>query len=58
MVKIKRMMIMITTIIIIIIIIIITITTIISLPTEMKHAWDAKTEVIPLIIGATGTVSK
>ena len=57
MVKIKRMMIMIT-IIIIIIIIIITITTIISLPTEMKHAWDAKTEVIPLIIGATGTVSE
>jgi hypothetical protein len=29
-----------------------------DLTTEIQHMWNAKTRVIPVIIGATGTISK
>jgi len=41
------------TVIIIIIIIII-----INLTIEIQHMWNVKTKVMPVIIGATGTISK
>jgi len=28
------------------------------LTTEVQHVWNVKTKVIPVIIGATGTISK
>ena len=30
----------------------------IDLTTEIHHMWNVKTKVIPIIIGATGTISK
>ena len=29
-----------------------------TLTTEIQHMWNVKTKVIPIIIGATGTISK
>jgi hypothetical protein len=29
-----------------------------DLPIEIQHMWNVKTRVIPVIIGATGTISK
>ena len=29
-----------------------------NLITEIQHMWNSKAEVIPVIIGATGTISK
>ena len=29
-----------------------------DLTTEIQHMWNVKTKVIPVIIGATGTISK
>jgi hypothetical protein len=31
---------------------------IMTLTTEIQHMWNVKTKVIPIIIGATGTISK